>query len=160
VWDTLIAVAEGEAYTVDLRTSRGDVVVQLRVPIVRRPIPAAIRDSIIASELQRATAGAAAEGGRSLAQLQELIRVQHFADSLPPYAGLYTSRDGLLWVLDPIGPMDSIWTATAFQRDYTIAARIRGPGRRAPVAFGVDRVILAHVDESGFEIWRAYALIR
>jgi hypothetical protein len=157
IWDTLIAVANGaDGYVIDLKDPAGHLVRRIKIAMVRRVVTKSMRDAQIAVELGRfgATGG---EGMVDPAETKRLIYDTPFADSLPPYQGIFAAPGGILWVLDAIAPSDTSWDATAFRRDGAIIGRLHLNHTGMPVAFGRDRVVVRTVDSDGvvsFEVYR------
>ena len=72
-----------------------------------------------------------------------------FSDSLPLFKKLFTTSDGLLWVLESIAPGDKNWTAIAIRRDGTIVGRLSGSSAACQMAFGAGRILLRSEDSDG-----------
>ena len=159
VWDTVIAVATGDGYRIDLLSSSGKTVGSIRMDRARRAVTAAMRDSVIARELRRFD-GPHREPPVDPAETRRLIRAAPFADSLPPYEGLFVTPDHRLWVVDPIAPTDAGWSATAFRADGAIVARLEVPERSHPMAFGNDRVVVRTEDTDGVVALKVYRIVR
>src|SRR5690606_6748572 len=111
VWDTLIAIGNGDGYQIELRNREGAVVRRLVVPVPARPVTEAVRDAQIALELERFENQ---QGERMIdpAESKRMVYEHPFADTLPPYSAFFVTRDQTLWVLDYIAPNDTSWSAT------------------------------------------------
>jgi hypothetical protein len=152
VWDSAIVTSSNDDYAVDLRTRDGRIVSRIRVPRTRRVITPAMRDAYITVSLGNMLGLGVGEGAINEDETARQIREQPFADSLPyfdPFHPGFVTRNKTLWIVDPIAPSDSSWSATAFRPDGAIIARLHVPGNAPPVAFGDDRVALRHVDNAG-----------
>src|SRR5688572_27871919 len=117
-----------------------------------------MRAAQIARELERFES----EGSERLVDAAESRRIARegpFADSLPPFGQLFVTRDQTLWVVDPVAPGDTVWSATAFRRDGAIIGRLRASGHALPLAFGSDRVVLRTEDEDGVVALRVHRLV-
>jgi len=90
---------------------------------------------------------------------ERLRREMPYADSLPPYGGLFVSPDRTLWITDAVAPGDTVWFATAFSLSGTIVGRLRVSGNTIPVAFGNDRVLLRAEDADGIVSLRLHRII-
>lgn len=161
VWDTLIATATGEAYQIDLRNGEGRVVSRIRITAPRRAVTPAMRNARIKEEVDRLRQSLSrGEGTRDPIEAERLFRVAPIADSLAAWAGVLVAPNRTLWLLDPIVPSDTGWTATALRRDGAIIGRLHGPGRAIPVAFGDDRVVLRSADADGVVMLAIHRIVR
>jgi len=149
VWGGSIASStEHPGYVVARRTTDGMITALLEVAVPRRPVTAAMREFVIAQELERMLGG----GGEGMVDPDETRRQARevpFADSLPAYSALSSGADGLLWVVDGRAPTDSIWSATAFREDGEIVARLTGTGTSWPSQFLDGKVLLRTTDDDG-----------
>ena len=156
-WDTVIATGVGEGYVIDLRNAAGQVRSSLRVPVRRRPVTRAMRDSVIAQALRRFDEPQA-ERMVDPAESRRLARARPFADSLPPYGQWFVSPNRTLWILDAYAPGDIRGAATAFRQDGAIIARLTWSGTGTPVAFGDDRVVMRSTDDDGVVALRVFRI--
>jgi hypothetical protein len=156
-WDTVIATGSGDGYRIDLRDATGRVRSSLRVPVPRRPVSRAMRDSAIAAAIARFDAPSA-ERMVDRDESRRIERVRPVADSLPPYGNWFVSPNRTLWVVDTSAPGDVAGGATAFRQDGTIIARLTWSRQGQPVAFGDDRVVMRDVDEDGVVALRVFRI--
>lgn len=159
VLDSFVVTAHGDDYQVDLRSTTGAVVAQLRVPVARRAVTQAMRDSVIARELERLNADGGGERMVDREESRRQAREDPFADSLPPYSRIVGTRDGLLWVVDAVAPGDTAWSATAFRADGAIVRRLQGSGEVLPLAFTADRVFVRTTDADGVARIAAHRIV-
>ena len=147
-WDTVIATGTGDGYRIDLRDTTGRIQSSLRVPVARRPVTRAMRDSAIAAGLQR-LAGPSSERLVDAAESRRIERDRPAADSLPPYGEWFVSPNRTLWVVDGSEASETSGGATAFRQDGAIVGRLTWSRQGRPVAFGDDRVVMRAVDDDG-----------
>lgn len=147
-WDTVIATSGEEGYTIDLRDPSGRIRSSIRVPLARRPVTQAMRDSMIAAELRRFDAPRS-EPLRDLNEAKRVARETPFADSLPNYGRWFVTPNRTLWVVDYRSPTDREATATAFRQDGAIIGRLTWNGSGGFFAFDDDRVVIRQVDDDG-----------
>lgn len=155
VLDSATIVGYGDGYALRFQAPDGRVLAQLRVDHPRRLVAARMRESVIARELavlERPDARRMVDPAES----RRLAREQPFADSLPPYSAIMTSRDGTLWVVDAIAPTDTAWSATAFRADGAIDGRLHAAVRGRPTAFEGDRVAVRTEDADGIVLVRIH----
>jgi len=158
-WDSLIAVATAEnGYEVEQRTDAGAVIGRLRVDQSRRPVTKAMRDAQIAAELAQINE-VQSERYVDIEETRRQAREAPFADSLPPYHALFATKGGTLWVVDPIAPSDTTWTATAFRSDGSVTGRLQAHMRSLPLFFGDDRVLVRVQDASGRVSLRVHRIV-
>jgi hypothetical protein len=157
VWDSVIVTAVGEGYRLDLRNGAGRVVAQLSVAVSRRPVTPALRRADISERLKQLAAYR--ERPRDPAESERLVREVPYADSLPPYSAIFVSSNNVLWVVDPVAPGDTAWSATAFRTDGAILTRLRGSATAPPVAFGDDRVVLRTTDADGVVAFKVHRIV-
>ena len=158
VWDSLIATATGEGYRIDLLNPTERLVSQIRVPIARRPVTQAMRESIIQGDLDRLNRPQR-ERPVDPEEDKQIAREAPFADSLPPYQNAFVTRGMTLWVVDAIAPGDDGWSATAFRKDGGIVGRLRAPGPAVPLAFENDRVLVRTEDQNGVVSLKVYRMV-
>jgi len=157
VWDTLIATS-GSRSEIDLRNAQGKIVSRLNAPFARRPVTRAMRDLVIAAELTRLD-GPQAERMVDPDENRRLAREMPFADSLPPYMGLFVTPNRTLWVVDATAPGDTAWSATAFRLDGAIVGRLHAARSGKPVYFGNDRVVVREEDDDGVVSMKVFQII-
>jgi hypothetical protein len=158
VWDTVIATSGSES-EIELRNGQGRIISRLSAPFVRRPVTRAMRDAVVDRELQRIS-GPQAERMRDPTESRRLAREKPFADSLPPYEGLFVTPNKTLWVVDATAPGDSAWSATAFRLDGAIVGRLRAPRAGKPVYFGNDRVVVREEDDDGVVSMKVFRILQ
>jgi hypothetical protein len=158
-WDTVIATGSGEGYRIDLRDATGRVRSVLRIPVPRRPVTKAMRDSAIGSAL-RQLEGAQMGAMVDPAESRRIEQVRPFADSLPPYGIWFVSLNQTLWVMDASAPGDTKGAATAFRQDGAIIGRLTWSRPDEPVAFGDDRVVMRQADADGVVSLRVFRISR
>jgi hypothetical protein len=159
VWDSLVATSDEEEYRIDLRAQDGRIIAAIKVPITRRATTPAIREAVIAADLQQANALVAARLTADSIEYRRKARENPISDSLPFFShegGFFTTPHDILWVVDVILPGDSTWTATAFRQDGAILGRLQGRGPGSPVAFSNDRVAVLSKDEDGNPTIKVY----
>jgi hypothetical protein len=156
-WDTVIATGSGEGYRIDLRDAAGRIRTTLQVPVVRRVVTKAMRDSMIATRLRRFD-DVRSEGMVDEAESKRLERAAPFVDSLPPYGSWFVAPNQTLWVLDYFAPGDVMQAATGFRQDGAIVGRLTWRGTGIPVAFGNDRVVLRELDDDGVASFAMYRI--
>lgn len=146
-WGEFVAVATGDDPRVDLYGSDGKLLRSLRLHIQRQPVD----DDMRAAEVTRRLDELASYRERPIdpAESRRLIREMPFADSLPPFDGMFVSPGGVLWLTDGRAPGASRWSATALRSDGAIIARLIVEDDGQPVAFGDDRVLMRSVDSDG-----------
>jgi hypothetical protein len=159
-WDSGFVSATGErGYMLDRRALDGHVVARIRVNGPRRVVTAAMRDGRIADELERLN-GPHSDGLADASESQREAREVPFADSLPPYGGLFPAPGNVMWVLDYPAPADSTWSATAFRPDGAILGRLTAHMKSAiPVAFTKDRVLVRQVDSDGTVTFALFRIV-
>jgi predicted DsbA family dithiol-disulfide isomerase len=158
VWDTILVVATGENYRLDFRNSAGRLFSTISVDRSRRPVTWSMIQVAIKEQIERLASYR--ERPRDPAESQRLIREGPSADSLPPYDNVFVSPGTLLWVLDPVAPTDTAWSATAFRHDGAIVARVRAPVRRGlPIAFADSTVLLRQADSDGIVSFSLHRLL-
>jgi hypothetical protein len=148
VWDSLIVSTEAASAAITLRNAGGDVQSRLVLPLPRRAVTRAMRDTVVSRELARLS-GPRQEAMVDPQESRRVAREAPWADSLPRFDHLFPSRDGLLWAVDAIAATDEGWTATAIRPDGAIAGRLRVRGTSMPMAFDGDRVIVRTSDADG-----------
>jgi hypothetical protein len=158
-WDTVIATGIGDGYRIDLRNATGQIRSSLRVPVPRRLVTKAMRDSVVAANLRRYE-GQQGERLVDAAESRRIARARPVADSLPPYGNWFVSPDRTLWVVDAPGPGDTTGGATAFRQDGAIIGRLTWARQGEPVAFANDRVVLRDADEDGVVSLRVFRIRR
>lgn len=140
VWDSVIATSSARKFQIDLRKPDGRIVASVGIAKPRRPVTAQLRKDFteLETSMVRNTPWESGSTPRSGAIPKlELL----FADSLPAFQSLHVT-DGILWIVDAIGPSDTEWTATALRLDGSIAGRLRALGGAVPIAFHKDRVVV------------------
>jgi hypothetical protein len=90
---------------------------------------------------------------------RRVAREAPFADSLPPYEGLFVSPNATLWVVDATAPGDTSWSATAFRLDGAIVGRLQVGRAGRPVAYGNDRVVVREEDEDGVVSMKVFRIM-
>jgi hypothetical protein len=156
-WGGSVATSgDQQGYVIERRAPDGTVNGRVEVTGSRRAVTDAMREAVIAQELERIDGG----GGEGMVDADETRRQAReapFADSLPPYSVFVSGTDGILWVVDAIAPTDTSWSATGFREDGEIVARLSGHGKSWPSLFLDDRVVLRTIDDDGvvrFEVRR------
>lgn len=160
-WDSSIVTSPGQQYAFDVRNTNGEVLSQVTVQTPRRAVNGAMKDKQIAIELARLNSWRG-EGGEGMVDVNEsrrLAREAPFADSLPAIQYLFTSPDRTLWVVDGTSAGDTIWTATAYKRDGSIARRLTVPSKGIPMTIGIDRLVMRVEDADGIASMRVYRLV-
>jgi hypothetical protein len=147
-WDTVIATGSGDGYRIDLRDATGRIRSSLHIPVARRRVTAAMRDSAIAQSLRRFD-GPQEERMVDPAESRRIERAAPVADSLPPYGNWFVSPNRTLWAVDPIAPGETGGAATAFRQDGAIIGRLTWTRGGYPMAFGDDRVVFRDADSDG-----------
>ena len=158
-WDSMIASTDNNSYIIDLRMSDGRLVERIRVPVARREVTAAMRDTLIAAGLRRFSASGEGEGMVDPAESKRLIAAEPIADSLPFVHKFFVTEDKTLWAVDAIAPGDTGWDATAFRTDGAIIGRLHFGGTSMPIAFANDRVIVRAEDDDGVIAFHVYRII-
>ena len=158
-WDSMIASTDNNSYTIDLRMPDGRLVERIRVPVARREVTAAMRDTLIAAGLRRFSARGEGEGMVDPAESKRLISAEPIADSLPFVHKLFVTEDKTLWAVDAIAPGDTGWDATAFRTDGAIIGRLHFGGTSMPIAFANDRVLVRAEDQDGVIAFQVYRII-
>lgn len=156
VLDSTIVVGTGDGYRIDFLTRAGRIAAVLSVLVPRRPVTRQMREAAITEQLDRLASYR--ERPRDPAESERLIREAPFSDSLPPYSGLFVSAGRRLWIVDAVSPADTEWSATAFDRQGVILARVSAPRTGDPVAFSDSSVVLRHVDDDGVVSFARYQL--
>ncbi|MEP6591321.1 MAG: 6-bladed beta-propeller [Gemmatimonadota bacterium] len=156
-WDALLVTSVGEGFRLDLWTAKGRSVGSIELPRSRRPVTAAMRDADIRQQLARF--GSGGERMVDRAESERQVREGPYADSLPPYRGLFVTPAGTLWAVDYVSPTDSSWSATAFRRDGAIVGRLVAPIAGFPATFGDDRVVVRSLDEDGVVTLAVYRIV-
>jgi beta-lactamase regulating signal transducer with metallopeptidase domain len=158
-FDSLIAIATGErGHEVELRDPSGTLVRRIRIERPRRPVTRAMRDAMIAGELAR-IAEPQSERFVDVAETRRQARENPFADSLPPFSGIFATPGGRLWAVDAIATGDREWTATAFRSDGSIAGRLRAALPAVPMYFTDDRVLLRASEPTGRTSLRVHRIV-
>jgi hypothetical protein len=160
VWDTSIVVATGEGYSIDLRNATGAVTGRLRSARLRRPVTQEMRAAAFVHDSTEMSANPIT-GPNADATFREFVRMHRdvlTADSLPPYQGVFATPKGRLWVVDPIAPGDTFWTATAFRRDGAMLGRLTAPGTDPPILITDDRIVTRRKDDEGGTWLRVYRI--
>lgn len=157
VWGGSIATStDAQGYVIARRAPDGTVNGRVEVAGPRRPVTDAMREFVIAQELERLDQG----GGERMVDVEESRRQARevpFVDSLPAFTMLLSDRKGILWVMDGKAPNDTTWAATAFREDGEIVARLTGTDSSWPTQILDDRVLLRTTDDDGvvrFEVRR------
>lgn len=157
VWGGSVATStDAQGYVIARRAPDGTVNGRLEVAGPRRPVTDAMREFIIAQELERLDQG----GGERMVDVEESRRQARevpFVDSLPAFTTLSSDENGILWVIDGRAPTDTRWAATAFRENGEIVARLSGNGGAWPSLILDDRVLLRTTDDDGvvrFEVRR------
>lgn len=157
VWGGSIATStDAPGYVIARRAPNGTVNGRLEVAGPRRPVTDAMREFIIAQELERLDQG----GGERMVDVEESRRQARevpFVDSLPAFTTLSSGANGVLWVMDGRAPNDTSWAATAYREDGEVVARLSGNGAAWPSLILDDRVLLRTTDDDGvvrFEVRR------
>jgi hypothetical protein len=162
VWDTLIATGSGEGYRIDLRTREGTVIGRLLSARPRRPVTDSMRIREIAHEIEQMQQPGTEGGGAKGAWLERIKRIHNetpTADSLPPYSRVFVTPNKTLWVVDGRYSGDTSWSATAFNNQGAMLARLHVVGRSEPIAFGDDRVAVRWEDENGEIFIKVFRMI-
>jgi hypothetical protein len=158
-WDTLIAVATGEnGYEIEQRNRDGILVGLIRLDQPPRSTTGEMRAAVIARELVRID-GPHSEAFVDVEETRRQARENPFADSLPPYTGIFATPSGTLWVVDAVAPGDTSWGATAFRADGAIIARLDARSSGVPMYFAADRVLVREDDASGRVSLRVYRIL-
>ncbi len=148
-WSDRIATSDsGSGYGIDVWDLDGKETAWIRVDIPRRAVTAAMRDAVMAKELEAISGpgeGRMVDANESRRQAREVP----FADSLPPFERLRGGSDGLLWAVDPHTFVDSSWTATAFNTDGAIVGRLTSLVQGLPTWFGRNQVLVREEDAVG-----------
>ncbi len=156
-WGSSIATSNDQhGYSIDRRALDGTVTGRLEVVMPRRVVTDAMRDAVIARELEMYSTPSA-EAHEGIEESRRLARESPIADSLPPYAGLVVGVDGMLWIVDAFASPDTAWAATAYREDGEIVARLTGTGQSWPTQILDDRVLIRTTDADGvvrFEVRR------
>lgn len=143
-----LVTSEEDGYTLDWRDERGRIRARVRVPVPRRPVTEAMREQIIARNLERFS-GASSERMVDPGESRRLVLAMPFADSLGWFSAWHATDDGVLWVVDPIAPTDSGWTASAWAPDGLLLARLHAMGSGTPLHFTRTHVVVRTRDEDG-----------
>ena len=159
VWGSTIAVGRNESrYQIDQLSIDGRTIKSIRLDRPRRAVSAAMREAQIAAELEP-MAGPMRERMVDPEESRRLAREAPFADSLPYYSHVFASADGILWVVDPIAPSDSGWTAVGFRQDGSIAGRLKSSvPSSVPLFIAADRVLVSVEDSDGVRTLAVYSL--
>jgi hypothetical protein len=158
VWDTLIVVSPDDRYRLHFLDRTGRVVGGITARRPRRPVTDSMHKAAVeadAAALREAMKNVVTVGGPP-----DWRRDIPSADSLPAIAYLELSSDGTLWVIDGVARGDTAWTATAFRKDGSLLARLRGTGKGLPVAFGADRVVIREDADGGSAVLRVHPITR
>jgi hypothetical protein len=138
--------ARTDHWKLDRYNPAGRRVLSVRLDRSRDPITATMRDSDVAVSL--AQMQARAHGSFDADGYRKWLSGLPYEDSLPAFDDPASSPGGTLWVRLPTMRYDSNWTYVGFGDDGRIVGRVSGSGH-APLAFGDDRIVLRHEDESG-----------
>jgi hypothetical protein len=69
---------------------------------------------------------------------------------IPPFVRVYVTPSDILWVLFPIMPGETEWTALGLRQNGDVVGRLRGSVGFAPAAIFDDTVYSLHVNSIGF----------
>jgi len=154
VWGNVIAIASDREYRIELLDGTGARVGEIAYATPRRAVTSAMRDAVVAQALEDLNAITEPVADRQA--LEREARATPVADTLPTIDRLMVSTDGVLWVLDPIAPGDSGWTATGFRPDGSVHARLRADRVGEPLLFAAEYVVLREEDADGVVTLRRY----
>lgn len=143
-----LVTSEEDGYALDWRDATGRIRAQVRVPVPRRPVTDAMRKQVIARNLERLN-GANSERLVDPAESRRLTRAMPFADSLGWFSAWHATDHGVLWVVDPIAPTDSGWSASAWAPNGLLLARLHAVGAGTPLHFTRTHVVVRTRDEDG-----------
>gem|GEM_PF-675480 len=161
VWDSLIATAVSDRYQIDLRQTNGHIVASFGVERPRRVVTSQMRNDYIEwrtaflQNIPKEHRDNASQAERAKRLRSTLL----FADSLPAFESIHMTSDGIMWIVDPLAPKDSGWSATAFRLDGTIASRLSASGTAVPIAFNRDRVAVREENQDGFVTLKIYRIV-
>lgn len=158
VSDQFVTSAE-DAYALDWRDADGRLRARVQVAVPQRPVTAAIRERAVAAALERLDR-ANTERMVDPAESRRLARAMPFADSLGWFHAWRATGDGVLWVVDPIAPTDTGWTASAWNPDGLLLARLHAAGAGAPLHFTRTHVVVRTTDEDGVAALEMRRIVR
>lgn len=157
VWDALIATGNGEAYRIDLRNDRGQVVSALEVGVAARTVTPAMREADLAERLAELESwgGTASMGRESL----RLTKAWPVADSVATFGSFFTTPNNTLWVTDVFVPGEKTWHATAFNSRHEMIGRLTYHGDGTPVGFGDDRIVIRTTNKANAAALTVHRLV-
>jgi hypothetical protein len=161
-WGDHVATnSEIQGYRFDRRSMDGSLLAQLVVERPRRSVTGAMIEAQMDGELGEMD-GADAEGipTEMKEQVEGIIEGLANADSLPGFAKLYSGNDGALWAVNFKGPVDSSWSAVAFDGDGSMVGVLTVSTELGELVSIQDRkVILKSTDDDGFISFGVYAVL-
>ncbi|MBA2293219.1 MAG: hypothetical protein H0W15_12275 [Gemmatimonadales bacterium] len=158
-WGGGVAIGAGiDGYTIERFALSGTVEARLVVDKPRRAVTEAMRQAMIAQELE-GIQGSRSERMVDPEESRRIARETPFADSLPPYQHVLAADDGLLWVIDAQALGDTTWSATAFAADGAIVARVVSRRFGMPVSFGKGTVMVRELDDDEVVRFAVYRLL-
>jgi len=159
-WGSEFLISDGEQWSLERVSADGAVQARYQLPIRRRPVTAAQRDTDTKARLAEMRARRAESPSKAdTTRLYRSIRSAPTADSLPAIDKVLIGADSIAWIKDgAFWYADRQWGWTALHRDGTILGRLVGKGKDPVVAFGANRVMLKSEDEDGFVTFRVHAL--
>jgi len=159
-WGTEFLISDGEQWSLERVRADGVVQARYQLPMRRRPVTAAQRETDTKARLAEMRARRTGSPSKvDTTKLYQAIRNSPAADSLPAIDKLLIGTDSIAWIKDGgYWYADSEWGWTALHRDGTILGRLVGKGKDPVVAFGANRVLLRSEDGDGFVTFRVHAL--
>lgn len=147
----------GENYELELRSSTGQPNKRVRLRLPRRAVTETMRQADIEENIDRLRA----PRGEPLIDPREserLARTAAYADSLPAIHSLLWSPEGVVWIVDGIGPTDRGWTATGIRPDGSLVARLVSKHPGVPLAIERTRVIVREQDADEAAVLRVRSI--
>jgi hypothetical protein len=156
VVDSFILTASADSYSIDVRNADGVAIRQLFVPMTRRAISRAMRNTHIEQQLEWMKSWQ--EKPIDPAAAERHIRTAPYADSLPTIDDLHATGAGTFWVVAPQAPGDSTWQASEYTLDGRQLRQLSARSVGTPLRFTKNRVAVRETDAHGYTLVRVYQL--